>query len=118
VNAVIPPIFFIYIIDSIGQKRVYIFLLARAVCLLYSFALAHAVVKLDHAFLSLGSGKTLAFLLPVIEQVHKYHLLYGESCAPNRPLSVIVTPSRELADQIYVRVLPLCGCNCDIWRTS
>jgi len=32
VNAVIPPIFFIYIIDSIGQKRVYIFLLARAVC--------------------------------------------------------------------------------------
>lgn len=48
-----------------------------------------------------GSGKTLAFLLPIIEQIHGYHSVYGPSQAPNRPLSVIVTPSRELADQIY-----------------
>jgi len=51
----------------------------------------------------LGSGKTLAFLLPIIEQVHGYNSVYGRSRAPNRPLGVVVTPSRELADQIYVR---------------
>jgi len=53
--------------------------------------------------LLLGSGKTLAFLLPIIEQIHKYYSVYGPSRAPNRPLSVVITPSRELADQIYVR---------------
>jgi len=50
-----------------------------------------------------GSGKTLAFLLPIIEQIHGYNSVHGRSRAPNRPLSVILTPSRELADQIYVR---------------
>jgi len=53
--------------------------------------------------LLLGSGKTLAFLLPIIEQIHKYDSFYGSSLAPNRPLGVIITPLRELADQIYVR---------------
>jgi len=51
----------------------------------------------------LGSGKTLAFLLPIIEQIRGYKAVFGPSQAPCRPLSVIITPSRELADQIYVR---------------
>jgi len=57
----------------------------------------------------LGSGKTLAFLLPIIEQLHEYYLVHGPSRAPCRPFGVVITPSRELTDQIYVR-FHLCRC--------
>jgi superfamily II DNA/RNA helicase len=48
-----------------------------------------------------GSGKTLAFLLPMVDKLLRYRAMYGPSLAPNRPLGVILTPSRELAEQIY-----------------
>ena len=46
-----------------------------------------------------GSGKTLAFGLPMLEQVS-----YAE---PNRPRALILTPTRELAEQIYGVLKPL-----------
>ncbi|KAI0241906.1 putative ATP-dependent RNA helicase DDX28 [Lamellibrachia satsuma] len=48
-----------------------------------------------------GSGKTLAFLLPIIEKIHRYKQTTGSHAEPNKPFSVIVTPSRELTDQIH-----------------
>lgn len=48
-----------------------------------------------------GSGKTLAFLLPMIDRIHRYNAIYGTAQAPNRPMGVILCPSRELADQIH-----------------
>ncbi len=46
-----------------------------------------------------GSGKTLAFGLPVISRV--------ERADPRRPRALILAPTRELADQIKVELLPL-----------
>ncbi|MDG1553133.1 MAG: DEAD/DEAH box helicase, partial [Candidatus Poseidonia sp.] len=46
-----------------------------------------------------GSGKTLAFGLPMLEKVS-----YAE---PNRPRALILTPTRELAEQIYGVLKPL-----------
>ena len=46
-----------------------------------------------------GSGKTLAFGLPMLERVS-----YAE---PNRPRALILTPTRELAEQIYSVLKPL-----------
>ena len=50
-----------------------------------------------------GCGKTLAFLLPVIEQVLQWKKLCTDR-PPNSPLAIILTPSRELTEQIGVRV--------------
>lgn len=44
-----------------------------------------------------GSGKTLAFLIPVIERV----LALGEPVGHGRTNAIIVSPTRELAEQIY-----------------
>ena len=46
-----------------------------------------------------GSGKTLAFGLPMLEKVS-----FAE---PNRPRALILTPTRELAEQIYGVLKPL-----------
>lgn len=63
-----------------------------------------------------GSGKTLAFLLPMIDKMLKEgppeykeefmheHLIKGMSY----PTSLIITPTRELANQIYDECLKLC----------
>lgn len=48
-----------------------------------------------------GSGKTLAFLLPMIDRIHRQRQIFGPTQFPNRPMGVVLTPSRELADQIY-----------------
>ena len=48
-----------------------------------------------------GSGKTLAYLLPILNRIMRYKSVHGES-ALNAPYGVIIAPSRELADQIYV----------------
>lgn len=47
-----------------------------------------------------GCGKTLAFLLPAVEQI----LQWKKEMEPeyNAPLVLIITPSRELTDQIRV----------------
>ncbi|KAK2181810.1 hypothetical protein NP493_375g02085 [Ridgeia piscesae] len=54
-----------------------------------------------------GSGKTLAFLLPIIEKIHRYKQMTEHQAVPNQPYSVIVTPSRELTDQIQAVSLQL-----------
>ena len=46
-----------------------------------------------------GSGKTLAFGLPLLERTPQ--------AAPGRPTSLILTPTRELAEQIYKVLEPL-----------
>lgn len=52
-----------------------------------------------------GCGKTLAFLLPIIEQI----LQWKKEMKPeyNAPFVLIITPSRELTDQIRVRVFSM-----------
>ena len=57
--------------------------------------------------LTAGSGKTLAFLLPIIEKIHRYKQTTGHEAKPNKPYSVILTPSRELTDQIQVSRITL-----------
>ncbi|KAK7103115.1 probable ATP-dependent RNA helicase DDX28 [Littorina saxatilis] len=47
-----------------------------------------------------GSGKTLAYLLPVLTMLLQRRTLRGEEEAVNSPSVIILTPSRELADQI------------------
>ncbi|CAH1791164.1 unnamed protein product, partial [Owenia fusiformis] len=48
-----------------------------------------------------GCGKTLAYLVPIAHHLKRYIDRYGRHGTPNKPCSVIITPSRELADQIY-----------------
>lgn len=43
-----------------------------------------------------GSGKTLAFLLPIL-----HHILQADLAQGTPPQAIIVTPTRELATQIY-----------------
>ncbi|XP_058792978.1 probable ATP-dependent RNA helicase DDX28 [Phymastichus coffea] len=45
-----------------------------------------------------GSGKTYAFLIPILQQVLKWKPMKDRSC--NRPLGLILTPSHELTKQI------------------
>lgn len=49
-----------------------------------------------------GCGKTLAYLLPLINQILSDRRLRVRT-RPGHPSSIILVPSRELADQIYVR---------------
>ena len=46
-----------------------------------------------------GNGKTLAFLIPMLNQL-LYHKDSEETEEVNSPYAVIVTPGRELADQV------------------
>jgi len=48
-----------------------------------------------------GCGKTLAYLLPMIHQIMIWQLLLREHRF-NSPLGVVVSPNRELANQIGV----------------
>lgn len=50
-----------------------------------------------------GCGKTLAFLLPMLNEIAKFQY---EECA-NTPRGLIVTPGRELAEQIEAVAKPL-----------
>lgn len=47
-----------------------------------------------------GSGKTLAFGLPLLQTV--------PMAKPNRPTALILSPTRELAEQIFKVLKPLC----------
>lgn len=47
-----------------------------------------------------GCGKTLAFLVPILQQILHWKPLEDRGC--NRPLGLILTPSRELTIQISV----------------
>jgi len=48
-----------------------------------------------------GCGKTLAYLLPVVQQI-MLKKQDGTERGVNQPLAVILVPSRELAEQIHV----------------
>lgn len=45
-----------------------------------------------------GSGKTLAFALPVLERMRQKKMFGGK--AGQRPLKIIIVPTRELAIQV------------------
>ena len=46
-----------------------------------------------------GSGKTLAFLLPLV-----HRLLTSRALTPRGPRALILTPTRELAKQVYAQL--------------
>jgi hypothetical protein len=48
----------------------------------------------------LGSGKTLTYLLPVVQQLRREEALTGARAKPKRPRVLIVGPTRELAEQV------------------
>lgn len=50
-----------------------------------------------------GCGKTLAYLLPIINELGKLHVAGN----PNTPRGLIVTPNRELTLQIGSVAVPL-----------
>jgi superfamily II DNA/RNA helicase len=50
-----------------------------------------------------GCGKTLAYLIPLINQVLEWKSLLPDEL--NTPLGLVLVPTRELAHQIYVRNL-------------
>ena len=47
-----------------------------------------------------GSGKTLTYLLPVIHQIRQREATTGARAKPKRPRVLIVSPTRELAEQV------------------
>lgn len=63
------------------------------------FLSLEAVKDNNLLFLSIGSGKTLAYLIPIIDKLLKYEEEFGKNEEPNRPLGLVLVPSRELADQ-------------------
>ena len=50
-----------------------------------------------------GSGKTIAFGVPVVARCDK--------AAPKRPTALILSPTRELADQICAEIMPVARAN-------
>ena len=62
-----------------------------------------------------GSGKTGAFLIPVINYLMDTEQLAPEYCRPPiLPKCVCIAPTRELAQQIYDDAMMLCGENTGI----
>lgn len=56
-----------------------------------------------------GSGKTAAFLLPVLQTIlndPNNDAMYGQDC--QQPFCIVIAPTRELARQTYVEALKLC----------
>lgn len=49
-----------------------------------------------------GSGKTLAYLLPVIERLKRDELERMVVARPGRPRAIVLVPTRELAHQVKV----------------
>lgn len=49
-----------------------------------------------------GCGKTMAYLLPMVSQILQWKEIVSQPV--NCPLGLIVTPTRELAVQIAVRI--------------
>lgn len=49
-----------------------------------------------------GCGKTLAYLAPIIQQILHLKRTSKELDTINAPIGLIITPGRDLAEQIYV----------------
>lgn len=75
----------------------------------YGYLLQYFIMVNDVYFLHdlyvTGSGKTLSYLTPIIELIHRHRQLTDPSASPekNSPQAIILVPTRELADQIMVR---------------
>lgn len=48
-----------------------------------------------------GTGKTLAYSLPIIEMIKRHEDEFGPSRKRSKPMAIIVAPTKELAMQIY-----------------
>jgi superfamily II DNA/RNA helicase len=48
-----------------------------------------------------GSGKTLGYLLPVIQRIKALEVAGRGRAPPRRPTALVVTPSRELSEQVF-----------------
>eukprot|EP00501_MAST-03F_sp_TOSAG23-6_P000074 GSMAST32.ASY1.ANO1.75.1 assembled CDS len=48
-----------------------------------------------------GSGKTLGYLMPVIQRLKDQQLHGNGRAAPKRPHVIVLTPSRELSQQVF-----------------
>ncbi|XP_074280330.1 DEAD-box ATP-dependent RNA helicase 39 [Silene latifolia] len=57
----------------------------------------HSVVLGSHT----GSGKTLAYLLPVVQLMKRDEELSGILMKPRRPRAVVLSPTRELSEQVF-----------------
>lgn len=55
-----------------------------------------------------GCGKTLAYLLPMIDKVLQWKKLAEDTDRYNSPLGLIITPTRELAFQIGLETKKIC----------
>lgn len=51
-----------------------------------------------------GSGKTLAYLAPVMQRLKDEEETVGTMARVNRPRAIILCPSRELASQVLVSI--------------
>ncbi len=58
------------------------------------------------ALKSQGTGKTLAYLLPVIQQLREDEIVHKIETRLNRPRAVILVPNRELGEQVLVLFRP------------
>ena len=55
-----------------------------------------------------GSGKTLAYLAPVMQQLKHEEYTIGVMARVNSPRAIILCPSRELASQVLVSIISSC----------
>jgi ATP-dependent RNA helicase DDX23/PRP28 len=56
-----------------------------------------------------GSGKTIAFLIPLLCYILKLPSSYIERCKEQGPLAIVMAPTRELAEQIEKEAIKLCS---------
>lgn len=62
-----------------------------------------------------GSGKTLAFAAPILSELHALKDNYGLEHFPGKIMGLILTPTRELAQQIHGNItLALSAFNKDV----
>jgi len=55
-----------------------------------------------------GSGKTIAFLLPIINNLLKKELTHTPNNSISFPVCLVLAPTRELAEQIYIEGRKIC----------
>ncbi|CAI0557060.1 unnamed protein product [Linum tenue] len=48
-----------------------------------------------------GSGKTLSYLLPIVQLIRQDEALSGRMMKPKRPRAVVLCPTRELSEQVF-----------------
>ena len=60
-----------------------------------------------------GSGKTIAYLAPIIQMIRQYKELKGEQTSTHFPKGLVTVPSRELAEQVG-KVAQILGSYCGV----